>query len=269
MPRESDLVFMSLGDAGFEQLLSNYRASASTASNTPPADCSEEQTSRDLEEDQLIADFGPTRRMREFASSEAPVILGNLTISGLHHGSDTRHLDIQMVLDRRVVDEHGLGRRVVYLPHEIAAHLQPRHQDTSLAIDRLARLLDAALSRSGLEALLITKAVTDAYLVNARRLRRGLPRVEGSDDHPWDEYLLSALRCTWQHAVEYGTGEADEPYSASDLHIVASWFQAWWAADDTSGGGEPTIEIFNLQRMLPGDWVWVLDHLEIVGAPEG
>lgn len=139
-------------------------------------------------------------------------------------------------------------------------------RDVPELLDRMASILETALDadRPGRESLLICKAVTDAYLVNAHCLVGAIAGDGKTCEH---DYLVRALNVAWQHAVEHWNGDSDEPHSAADLHVAASWFQAWCAADDT--GGQPTMNTYKLHDMLPGDWVWVLDHLEIAGAPEG
>lgn len=114
-----------------------------------------------------------------------------------------------------------------------------------MLLDRL-NFLEMAFdpSRPGSESLVICKAVTDAFLVNAPYLRHSL----GSDD------LARALRAAWWNAIEHWNGCEEEPHSAADLHLTASWFQAWWAADDTVGGGNPTMSMYGSHIMLPGDW---------------
>ena len=263
----SDLDSISLEDigAGYHPTSSRpFSSSTAKASVTPPEDPPDQDEENDgggSEEDFLRANFGRTGQL---SYSAATVSVNNFATSALFRDKG-RLLDPETMLDRQLIDEQGLQRWVVYLPHEIAADLQ--RKDTFIAIDSLVRLLDAALTRSGTETLLIAKVATDAYLVNARRIQQSVWSV--NDSGSWNEYFMSALRSIWQYAVENWTGDSDKSHSASDLLITASWFQAWWAADDTSGGGQPIIEIFHLQRLLPGDWMWVLDHLEIAGAPEG
>lgn len=193
------------------------------------------------------------------------------------------------LIDKVVPDDRNLlRRRIVYNPTELARALQPPclrvnrhraldataipytdrrlrsaylHEQIAVLVERLNEVLEMAVdpSRPGRESLLICKAVTDALLVNAPQIRRDI----GSDD------LACALRAAWRHAIEHWNGDSDEPHSAADLHLTASWFQAWCASDDTAGEGEPTIDLYGFQGMLPGDWAWVLDHLEIAGASEG
>lgn len=269
----------------------------------------------DAGEDRIITDFGPGGRMLGSNLKKSTTMPSKVhdtsecfadTERTTHSSSSSWScFDPLAVLDREVTDEQGLRRRVVYDPTEIARvlHLRPtkqrnRHRseqrggssssssgtkmsaaaaNSDALLSRLAGLLETALdpSRPGRESLLICKAVTDAYLVNARRLARPASAAtitaEGGGISTYREvnFIADALRESWQHAVEHWNGDSDEPHSAADLHVTASWFQAWSAADDMRGGGEPTMGMYKLHRILPGNWAWVLDHLEIAGAPEG
>ena len=251
----------------------------------------------DAGEDRLIADFGPSGLIRVSTTASAKGDSA-AAVAATRVAASSSCFDPQMMLDRRITDEHGLHRRIVYDPTEIARVLQTRHSssssssgsnecaiiDTTVAegsslaagdneaalLDRLASTLEVALDpdRPGCESLLICKAVTDTFLVNARRLRdRGTIPAAGEDVK--DSYLVRALRVAWQHAVEHWNGDSDEPHSSADLHVTAAWFQAWWAADDARGEGEPTVSMLELYEMLPGDWDWVLDHLEFTTPAEG
>lgn len=137
-------------------------------------------------------------------------------------------LAITVIMDRRIIDDRGVARFIVFDPTEIARALQlpskldPRFgritrtcsvDEASMVIDRLAKTLEAALdpSRPGRESLLICKAVTDAYLVNAKHLRHIIS--SGS--------LSRTLRNAWRHAVEHWNDGQDEPHSAADLHLVS------------------------------------------------
>ena len=256
----------------------------------------------DTGEDQLITDFGPGGLIR--ASTKRSACPGDeATVAAI--ASSNFSFDPQAMLDRRITDEQGLGRRIVYDPTEIARTLQTQtssnssnsccgsrvsqstidditiaegsssspaatvDDDASAILDRLASTLEMALDpdRPGCESLLICKAVTDAFLVNARRLK-GCRTTADAEDLK-DGYLIRALRVAWQHAVEHWGSDSDEPHSAADLHVTAAWFQAWWAADDASGGGEPTVSMLELHEMLPGDWDWVLDHLDTAALAQG
>lgn len=250
----------------------------------PPSAAAISSTRDDLGEDRLIADFGPGGRMR--GSAQGSITSNGITATlGEYYAMGEEvvinaygRFDPGMLLDRQVVNQQGFLRRVIYDPTCIARELQPISRTgregcsfdkdcSAAAIDRLASTLEMALDprRPGRESLLICKAVTDAYLVNARHL--GKCGMIAGGRVPKYNYFLRALGVAWQHAVEHW--DPDGPNSAVDLHLTASWFQAWSAADDTNGGGEPIIKTHGLEDMLPGDWVWVLDHLEIAGAPEG
>ncbi|CAM9156837.1 unnamed protein product, partial [Laminaria digitata] len=229
----------------------------------------------DTGEDQLISDFGPGGSIRASTKGSAAgdsVAVAAARVVAASSSRSSSCFDPQIMLDRRITDEHGLRRRIVYDPSEIARVLQTRNSSSSSSssgsnvcaiIDTTTIALDP--DRPGCESLLICKAVTDAFLVNARRLRSCGTMTGGEDVK--DGYLVGALRVAWQHAVEHWNGDSDEPHSAADLHVTAAWFQAWWAADDTSGGGEPTVSMLELYEMLPGDWDWVLDHLETTAPP--
>lgn len=270
-------------------------------------------SARELEdkgEERLIDDFGPSGKMRGVSRSNSGSGGSSSNGSSIAKGSimvvprtpiSCRRFNPRSVLDRRITDDGGIQRRIVYDPTEIARVLEPSvgsdsssssnnresrirsgcrasrtttttskeevDADASALLNRLAATLEMALNphRPGRESLLICKAVTDAYLVNARHLIES----RAGDEKREDDYLVRSLRFAWQHAVEHWNGDLDEPHSAADLHATASWFQAWLAADDTQGDGEPTMSIHQLHGMLPGNWDWVLDHLEIAGAPEG
>lgn len=261
--------------------------------------------SGDTGEDRIITDFGPGVQMRGRSSGGSSMPRNDdtsecFTCTERTAQKSCARFDPHMVLDCQVTDEQGLRRRVVYDPTEVARVLHPRSRrhrprnkhsnhttspktsngaswiaapNTGALLDRLAGMLETALdpSRPGRESLLICKAVTDAYLVNARRLVHPAVAAGGGGvpiDRE-DDFILDALRDSWRHAVEHWNGDTDEPHSAADLHVAASWFQAWSAADDMRGGGEPTMDMYKLHGMLPGNWAWVLDHLEIAGAPEG
>ena len=255
----------------------------------------------DTGEDRLIADFGPGGLIRTAEEGDGSLAVeATRRVAVSTSSSYSSCFDPQNMLDRRITDEHGLRRRIVYDPTEIARVLQIRHSSSGSSInssgvcatiditvaegssptaadsaaallDRLASTLEMALDpdRPGCESLLICKAVTDAFLVNARRLRgHGATSTVGKEDVK-DSYLVRALRVAWQRAVEHWNGDSDEPHSAADLHVTAAWFQAWWAADDTRGGGESTVSLLELYEMLPGDWDWVLDHLETTAPAQG
>lgn len=254
----------------------------------------------DTGEDRLIADFGPGGLIRAAVGDDSVAVAATRRVTAFTSSSCSSCFDPQMMLDRRITDEHGLRRRIVYDPTEIARALQIRHSSShcggsssgvcatiditvgegssptaadnaAALLDRLASTLEMALDpdRPGCESLLICKAVTDAFLVNARRLRgHGTTSAVGKEDVK-DSYLVRALRVAWQRAVEHWNGDSDEPHSAADLHVTAAWFQAWWAADDTRGGGKPTVSLLELYEMLPGDWDWVLDHLETASPAQG
>eukprot|EP00903_Cladosiphon_okamuranus_P005641 g5607.t1 len=213
-------------------------------------DCSDD----DEGENRLLQDFGP-------GSSRARC--GAPGRSGSSFDSLTRRLE------RYVTGENGLHHRIVYDPTELARLLQPRRPGTDDDQWQLiACLLEAALdpSRPRCESMLLCKAITDAYLVN-----RGVGvAADGGDDA--GDLLAQTLRQAWQHAVAVGhwDGYIDEwRHRAVDLHLVASWFQAWEASDYSTGSqtvrgvsakpaGTPPGY---LPDVLPGDWVWVLDQL--------
>lgn len=228
------------------------------ASATARQDDTEPVTPGESDDDQgehrLLKDFGPSA-VNDMTTKELDTAA--VVAPGWESSS---------CFDRFITDEHGLRRRTVYDPTEMARMLQSHHGSSTGASWRLmAALLETALDQSkpGSESLLICKAVTDAFLVN-----RGVAAVIDDGNHGGD-FFVHSLRQTWEHAVEQrSNGYADERHSAADLHLTASWFQAWEASDGTSNHN-PTIDTYNLHDMLPGDWVWVLDRLEIAGAPQG
>ena len=199
-------------------------------------------------EDRLIKDFGPgaTRRTEGLAP-------------GWGEGSSL--LEPQnyprMMLDRYVDDERGLRRRILYEPTEIARVLQSSAATTQVMTNMLETALDEDTPRC--ESLLLLKAVTDAFLVN----RSVGAALDG-------DFLAQPMRQAW-HAVarEHWDGYTSER-QAVDLHLAASWFQAWEASDDgtsnlISDDGGPTAEPpataapHCLPDVLPGDWRWLLD----------
>ncbi|CAM9126849.1 unnamed protein product [Scytosiphon promiscuus] len=135
----------------------------------------------------------------------------------------------------------------------MARLLQPHRRQTAGACWRLARLLETALdpARLGCESLLILKAVTDAYLVTSR----GLDAAADIDVDNGEDFLRTLVQA-WENAVGNRDRHADQRHSSVDLHVTASWFQAWAAS-------------YDVHDVLPGDWTWVLDHLETKGAPRG
>lgn len=240
------------------ELVASARADAAATATATARHETEPVTPGESDEDQgehrLLKDFGPSG-----ASDTTTKVLdtaATVIAPGWENSS---------YWDRFITDEHGLRRRTVYDPTEMARMLQSHHRSSTGSSWRLmAALLETALdpSKPGSESLLICKAVTDAFLVN-----RGVAAVIDDGNHGGD-FFVHSLRQTWEHAVEQRDGYADERHSAADLHLTASWFQAWEASDGTVNHN-PTIDTYNLHDMLPGDWVWVLDHLEIAGAPQG
>eukprot|EP00752_Nemacystus_decipiens_P016373 g14636.t1 len=211
-------------------------------------------------EDRLLQDFGPGSCQ---AARRAP------GWSGSRGDPPTRKLD------RYIAGERGLRHRIVYEPTELARLLQPRRPRTGARWQLMANVLEAALDTSKplCESLLLCKAVTDAYLVN-----RGAGAAAGDRDDAGD-LLVQALRDAWRHAlaVEVWDGCVDERrHRAVDLHLAASWFQAWEASDDSrrsnqtaavrrdsaKPAGTPSVL---LPDVLPGDWLWVLDQLQDEG----
>lgn len=195
----------------------------------------------DTGENRLIQDYGPGRNHGGDKMGAAPDWWGS-----------SRYEDPPSALDRYVMDEHGLRRRIVYDPTEMARLLQPHRCQSTGARWHLAGLLETALdpSRRGCESLLILKAVTDAYLVTSRGFDAAVNAVDNG------EVFLQALLQAWQHAVGDRDRHPDQRYTSVDLHVAASWFQAWAAS-------------YEDRDVLPGDWTWVLGHLESTGAPEG
>ncbi|CAM9593885.1 unnamed protein product [Choristocarpus tenellus] len=124
-------------------------------------------------------------------------------------------------------------------------------------VESLSVILTIALECRDRKALLLCKAVTDACFVNLTWLYSG-----GEGDCA---YLFHALRQTWRIMIE-GEKDDDDLLSSADLHLIGSWFRGWWATDGGRGHGE---QVFVVGEMLPGNWIWVLDHLEILGTPEG
>lgn len=208
-------------------------------------------------EDRLLQDFGPGSSRARY---RAP------GWSGSSFDSPTRRLD------RCITGAHGLRHRIVYEPTELARLLQPRRPGTGARWQLMANVLEAALdpSRPRCESLLLCKAVTDAYLVNLGG------RVAADDGDDAGGLLAHTLRQAWQHAVAVDgwDGYVDERrHRAVDLHLAASWFQAWEASDDSTSNqtvrgvsarpaGTPSV---CLPDVLPGDWVWVLDQLQDEG----
>lgn len=210
-------------------------------------------------EDRLVQDFGPgSSRARRRAPGW----------SGCSFDSPTKTM-----LDRCITGEHGLRHRIVYEPTELARLLQPRCPRTGARWQLMANVLEAALdpSRPRCESLLLCKAVTDAYLVNL-----GVHVAADDGDDPGD-LLVHTLRHAWQHAVAVdrwdGYAVDERRHRAVDLHLAASWFQAWEASDDSTSNqtvrgvsvrpaGTPSVY---LPDVLPGDWVWVLDQLQDEG----
>lgn len=206
-------------------------------------------------EDRLLQDFGP-------GSCRAPGWAG----SSFDSPTSRR-------LDRYITGEHGLRHRIVYEPTELARLLQPRLPKTGARWQLMANVFEAVLdpSRPRCESLLLCKAITDAYVVN-----RGVGVAgDGGDDA--GDLLVQTLRQAWQHAVavDHWDGYVDERrHRAVDLHLAASWFQAWEASDGSTSnqtmsgvssklaGTTPAF----LPDVLPGDWVWVLDHLKDEGG---
>lgn len=200
-------------------------------------------------EDRLLQDFGPGSSK---ARSKAPGWGG-------FDSPTTR-------LDRHITGEHGLRHRIVYEPTEVARLLQPRRTEAGARWQVMASVLEAAFdpSRPRCESLLLCKAITDAYLVD-----RGLSNDAGEDA---SDLLVPTLRQAWQHAV--AVDRWDGHHRAVDLHLAASWFQAWEASDDSTGnqtvsevsanpaGTTPPVYT---PDVLPGDWVWVLDQLQDEG----
>ncbi len=203
-------------------------------------------------EDRLIQDFGPRA-----TEGLAPGWVGG--------GSSLEPPNYPtMALDRYVDDERGLRRRVVYEPTEVARLLQPREATTQVMADMVETALDQNTPRC--ESLLLLKAVTDAFLVN-----RSVDAALGCD------FLVQPLRQAWHAVAKEHWDGYDSERQAVDLHLAASWFQAWEASDDGTSyiiPGELTAEPPAkaappcLPDVLPGDWRWLLDsvHEEESGA---
>lgn len=206
-------------------------------------------------EDRLLRDFGPGSGQ---ARSRANLSGSNFADSPMRR------------VDRHVTGEHGLRHRIVYDPTELARLLQPRRSKTNACCWQLmANVLEAALdpNRPRSESLLLCKAITDAYLVN-----RGVGgAADGGDDA--GDLLAQTLRQAWQHAVVlyHWDGYVEQRHRAVDLHVTASWFQAWEASDDSTSSQtavngvsvkpDEATQVY-LPDVLPGDWVWVLDQLQ-------
>lgn len=238
------------------ELVASARAGATAVAKNDAEPVTPGGSDEDQGEDRLLDHFGPSgvnRTDMKTLDLEAAVMIAP--------GWE----DSNCCFDRFITDERGLRRRTVYDPTEMARVLQSHHRSSTGASWLLmAGMLETALdpSKPGCESLLICKAVTDAFLVN-----RGLAAVIDDGNHGGDLFVRS-LRQTWEHAVERCDGYADERHTAADLHVTASWFQAWEASDGTSNP-KPLIDAYNLHDMLPGDWVWVLEHLETAGASQG
>jgi len=195
-------------------------------------------------EDRLIQDFGP--RAKE-GGGVAPGC-GGSSLGPPNYP--------KMALDRFIEDERGLRRRIVYEPTEVARLLQPREATTHVMADILETALGQNTPRC--ESLLLLKAVTDAFLVD----RSVGAALDG-------DFLVQPLRQAW-HAVarEHWDGYGSER-QAVDLHLAASWFQAWEASDDGTSnlmcGGfkaKPSAPAPPcLPDVLPGDWRWLLDSI--------
>lgn len=211
-------------------------------------------------EDRLLQDFCPGSSR---ARSRTP------GWSRFSFASPTRRLD------RYITGEHGLRHRIVYEPTELALLLQPRRPETGARWQLMANVLEAALDpdRPRCESLLLCKAITDAYLVN----RGAGVATDATEDA--GGLLVQTLRQAWQHAVaaNHWDGYVDDErrHRAVDLHLAASWFQAWEASDDSTSnqtvvGGVSATKPAGAPRgylpdVLPGDWVWVLDQLQDEG----
>ncbi|CAM9655828.1 unnamed protein product [Discosporangium mesarthrocarpum] len=221
-------------------------------------------------EDRLIEEYGPHGVKRMQVDRE----MGEGVPTAVNRTFGESEVDLVDLLDRPAQGpNHGLSR-VLYDPTELARALQPERRQISGGVgepcamfkgslmERLGTAVVQALdpARPNRESLLLCKAVTDACLVNARWLRPSLVGDGG--------YLIYALQQAWRVSIEVEKNEED-PLSAADLQSVASWFQAWGATDDIKSGGEPILISEGLDQMLPGGWIWVLDHLEMLGRPEG
>lgn len=194
-------------------------------------------------ENRLIQDYGPAGTHDGDKKEAAPALWA---------ASDRYFEDPPIALDRYITDEQGLRHRIVYDPTEMARLLQPHRRQSAGARWRLAGLLETALDpgRPGCESLLILKALTDAYLVTSRALDAAANAVDTGED------FLRTLAQAWQHSVRNRDRHADHRHTSVDLHVTASWFQAWAAS-------------YEVHDVLPGDWTWVLDHLESTGTPDG
>lgn len=197
-------------------------------------------------EDRLIQDFGPRA-----TEGLAPGWVGGESVLEPPNYP-------KMALDRYVDDEGGLRRRIVYEPTEVARLLQPREATTQVMADIVETALDQTTPRC--ESLLLLKAVTDAFLVN----RSVAAALDG-------DFLIQPLRQAW-HAVarEHWDGY-DSERQAVDLHLAASWFQAWEASDDATSNNRMSGRFTEkppalaappcLPDVLPGDWRWLLDSV--------
>lgn len=208
-------------------------------------------------------DEGEDRLLQDFCPDSSEACCPAPGWSGSSFDSPTRRLD------RYITGKHGLRHRIVYEPTELARLLQPRRPQTGARWQLVADVLEAALdtSRPRCESLLLCKAITDAYLVN-----RGVGvAADGGEDAR--DLLAQTLRQAWQQAVvvDHWDGYVDERrHRAVDLHLAASWFQAWEASDDSTssqtvrGLSAKPVETtpVDLPDVLPGDWVWVLDQLQ-------
>lgn len=130
---------------------------------------------------------------------------------------------------------HPLDATTIPYTGERLSNLSLRQQ-IAVLVNYLNELLEMAvdLSRPGRESLMICKAVTDALLVNAPEIRQDI----GSND------LALVLRAARRHTIERWNTDSDEPYSAADLHLTTSCFQAWCASKDIAGEGEPIISLY-------------------------